>query len=189
MITLTPIKKRILIVVAAAVGVYLLALLLIGNKGILTKLKMKEGLGTDESSSSNRSSTNRSSSNRTSGSTNLVPFPVRWGHDTRYSNVDVVLNLQKVCYYCGAKIAMDGVWGKETEAAIGRLREAKISTVSDAGYDQITTTVQPFKPYIKPVVNPSNSQSRWQVSTLQDYEAIVKMYNTYVKNRRNANIL
>ena len=179
-------KRKVLVIALIVVALYFVAL------GVF-KLYYKylpgeiETYDEKDTPSSNRASSNRNSDSHTS--TNLVPFPVRMGHDTRNSNINIVRNLQNVCYYYGAKIARDGVWGKETEAAIGRLREAKMSAISDEGYEQNTTTVQPFKQYINPVVNPSNSQSRWQISTIQDYNAIANMYNTDVKNKRNANII
>lgn len=166
-------KKKILqLSTGAILGTALLTLFVLW---VVAKFKEKRAYGDNQDSDKN----NTMGSASTSGS-GLPIFPLRWGSGGSNSkNVQVsqayVRGVQVLCNnWIHAGLDVDGVWGRKTEAAVQRLKNARY--YKKAGSAQVNTT----DVFAQNIVSISGT-SRVQIPTLASYNRMSKWNTNHVK--------
>ena len=168
-------KKKILIAIGSLAALYGLALLI-----FWIVVKIEEKKHDDEAPVPKGGEAEE----QAVGSGSKWPnFPLKWGSGTsRNLNQQQVKNyvrgIQNMCSaWSGSNLALDGIWGDKTEAAIQQL-----ATVDHVYHpkNERSITPAPFARCIAQVQNPVSEQSKKQIF-LARYNEMVAWHNKYYK--------
>lgn len=190
--------RKIAILILAAAAVYLTAVL--GNNIYQTyarkRQEKKEG---DADATGGGTSEKPATGGSTTPSQPAAPapaFPLRYGTGTRQRPSEAVKQLQKVCLDHGISVGasgIDGIWGKNTEDAVGKLQQLQVTARASAfvpillpatlialglTYNSGSNTASgtPYAPYIKPVTSPTHTASHLEVRTQTDLDSILNIH-------------
>ncbi len=161
--------KKILLYIGACIVLYVLAYIVFL---LLVKAKEKKAIE-DENEEGKPSSTG------TSTGEGMPSFPLKWGSGTsRNNNITdarkYVRGVQRACNkWANTGIAVDGVWGDHTEAAVQKLKNA---AVKPKGNDYAFGAKHPFLDCIDDVAIPLSSNSKVQLS-LEGYKRMTNWHN------------
>ena len=156
-------KKTILIITGSSIGVAILSLLVLWIIAIIKERSVVNGKHVNE---------NNDEKSSVEKDTVKQRYPLCWGSDDRGlpSKYRGVWAIQRIARHYGWSIDLDGIWGKNTEGAVDKLRRLY--------YFNGNTRIQifPFRKYITGHFSNTNANSKWEI-TFENYNEMVKTYN------------